>query len=180
MSRLWRWLRTLTSRPTSGAPTLRPVELASVDPYRAQAAARPIDRVVTPCTLAQLLASLTDAGLAIHPRRHGFDVLGPTPTRVLPVRVRDPARVTPQDLRCGTRAPELLLDLALALLPRFGPVLVELPFAGAMLVDGSRDRDALGEDAAQRIQRVGRRVATRAPVSSSILLDLARRMRQPR
>ena len=126
-----------------------------------------------------MFAALGDAGLAFHPYRRGFDITGRTRSRVMPVRVRDVLRVTPTDLACGNDAPELLLDLALAIVPLFGPVVADVRFAGPILVDGARDRVALGHEAADRIQRVVRRLATRVPVSVPILLDLAQRMRHP-
>ena len=177
---MWRWLRSLTFRAPSGPPALRPVEPRIVDPYRAEPPALPLERVVEPCTLGQVLTALGDAELAVHRCRRGFDVLDATGARMMPVRVPDPQRISPDRMACGTDAPELLLDLALAVVPLFGPMLAEIPFAGSLLVDGTRDRAALGEEAAQRIQQVGRRIATRAPISFPILIDLARRMRQPR
>jgi hypothetical protein len=95
------------------------------------------------------------------------------------VRVPDIDRILPGDLTCGSDAPELLLDLALAVVPLFGPLLADVRFAGTILVDGTRDRRALGEEAAQRIQGIFRRLARRAPISFPILVDLARRMREP-
>ena len=64
-------------------------------------------------------------------------------------------------------------------LPDDSPLLVEVRFAGTMFVDGARDRRSLGEEAAQRIQGIFRRLARRAPISFPILVDLARRMREP-
>lgn len=177
---MWRWFRSLTSPARPGPPSLRPVAPPLVDPYRDEPPSRPVERTVEPRTLVQVIAAVSDAGLAFRGRRRGFDVIGSTRSRRMPVRVHDPERISPRDLGCGNEAPELLLDLALALVPLFGPVLAEVPFAGSLLVDGTRDRGSLGEDAAQRIQRVGRRVAARAPISFPILVDLARRMRQQR
>lgn len=177
---MWRWLRSWTFRPAAGPPLLRTVELPAGDPYREEPRARPVERPVEPRTLTEVLVALADAHLEVHPCRRGFDVTGAARTRMMPVRVRDTTRVSPRDMACGTDAPELLLDLAIAMVPLFGPVLADLPFAGELLVDGTRDRAALGEDAAARIQRVGRRVAARAPISFPLLVDLARRMRQSR
>ncbi|MDQ3370113.1 MAG: hypothetical protein M3680_32245, partial [Myxococcota bacterium] len=129
--------------------------------------------------LGEVHAALDAAGLAVRRRRRGFDLLGPTRSRILRVRVPDPARIVPAELRCSTTAPELLIDLALALVPLFGPLLAEVRFAGTLFIDGSRDRAALGDEAAAHVQRMMRRLATRAPISFPILVDLARRMRRP-
>jgi hypothetical protein len=172
-----RWLRRLTMQVDPGPPAMRAVAVPTGDPYRETPSTPPADRMAVPCTLDQVLAALRDARLPSVPRRHGFDLLGKG-TRAMPVRVRDVRRIVPADMSCGTKAPELLIDLALALVPLFGPLLVDIPFAGPLLVDGSRDRVALGEHAAERVQRVGQRVATRAPLAFPLLLDLARRMRQ--
>lgn len=165
---------------TARSASLRPVELPRTDPYRMDPSARPIAREVEPRTLGDVIAAVRAAGLGCHARRRGFDLQGAPRSRVMPVRVHEITRIAPQDLACGGGAPELLLDLALAVLPLYGPLIVELPFAGELTVDGHQDRAALGEEAAERIQRVGRRVAARAPISFPILIDLARRMRQPR
>ncbi len=138
-----------------------------------------MERTAEPRTLAEVLAVLRAGGLELRPRRGGFDLMGSV-SRVMPVRVRQPARVLPEEMTCGTEAPELLLDLALALVPLFGPMVADVRYAGAILVDGTRDRVALGADAADRIQRMGRRVATRAPIVYPILVDLAHRMRHSR
>lgn len=159
---------------------LRPVDLASGDPYRAEPAALPVEHTVEPRSLASVLAALRDAGVPFRARRRGFDMFGSTRTRVMPVRVHDPAEVTPTTMTCGSEAPELLLALALVLVPLFGPVLAHIPFAGRILVDGTRDRRALGAEAAHRIEHVSRRAAVRAPVTVPILLELAERMRLQR
>jgi hypothetical protein len=179
-SSMWRWLRSLTLRGPVASPSLRPVVVPSGDPYREDPATRPMERTAEPRTLDEVLAALRDADLAFRPRRRGFDLEGAARERVMPVRVREIARIVPEDMSCGTEAPELLLDLALAMVPLFGPLVADVRFAGAIIVDGKRDRVALGEDAAERIQRMGRRVATRAPIVYPILIDLARRMRNPR
>lgn len=179
--RMWQWLRTLMSRANSGPPSLRTVVAPTGDPYREDPRLRLVEREVEPCDLDQLLAALDTASLAWRRRRCGFDVLGGARSRVMSVRVRDTDQIVPTGMTCASNdAPELLIDLALALVPLFGPMLVDVPFAGTMFVDGTRDRRALGEEAAQRIQQIGRRVAARAPISFPILVDLARRMRQPR
>jgi hypothetical protein len=161
-----------------GPPALRAIVAPMGDPYREDPAAAPMERTADPCTLPELLAALTHAQLAFRPRRRGFD-LGGSRTRVMTVRVPSVDRVVPDDLACGSDAPELLLDLALAVVPLFGPLLADVRFAGTILVDGTRDRRALGEEAAQRLQGIFRRLARRAPISFPILVDLARRMRQP-
>ncbi len=168
----------LTTRPEPGQPALRAVVAPLVDPYREDVEARPMERTTDPCALPELLAALGAARLAFRPRRRGFDLVA-SRTRVMTVRVPDTTRIQPTDLVCGPDAPELLLDLALALVPLYGPLLVEVRFAGTMFVDGARDRRSLGEEAAQRIQGIFRRLARRAPISFPILVDLARRMREP-
>ena len=95
----------------------------------------------------------------------------------MPVRVRDVDQITPGEMRCGTQAPELLLDLALALVPVFGPLLADVRYAGSILVDGRRDRRELGEDAARAIHQFGLRIAPHVPLVFPLLVDLARRMR---
>lgn len=174
---MWRWLRTLTARP-SGPPALRAVVAPSGDPYREDFATQLMERTAEPCTLSELLAALASAQLVVRTRRRGFDLVA-TRTRVMKVRVPDIDRIFPDDLVCGPDAPELLLDLALAVVPLFGPVLADVRFAGTIFVDGTRDRRSLGEEAAQRIQKIFRRLARRAPISFPILVDLARRMREP-
>jgi hypothetical protein len=176
---MWSWLRTLLFRAERGEPSLRAVVDSSGDPYREDPATRFGERTAEPVALAEILAALDGARVPYHPRRRGFDLIGPG-GRVMPVRVRDIEQVVPTELRCGTNAPELLIDLALALVPLFGPLVADVRFAGTIFVDGRRDRALLGEEAAQRIQRFGRRVAVRAPIAFPILLDLARRMRQTR
>jgi hypothetical protein len=176
---MWSWLRTLLFRAERGEPSLRAVVDSSGDPYREDPATRFGERTAEPVALAEILAALDGAGVPYHRRRRGFDLTGPG-HRVMPVRVRDIEQVVPTELRCGTNAPELLIDLALALVPLFGPLVADVRFAGTIFVDGRRDRALLGEEAAQRIQRFGRRVAVRAPIAFPILLDLARRMRQTR
>lgn len=174
---MWRWLRSVTSRQP-GPPVLRPVVTPTGDPYREDLGALPMEHTVEPCTLTELCAALSASGLAFRPRRRGFDLRGPGRSRVMPVRVPDPEHVVPTELSCGTEAPELLLDLALALVPLFGPLVADVRFAGAIVVDGKRDRRALGEEAARRLQDIGMRLARRAPISFPILVDLARRLRQ--
>jgi hypothetical protein len=167
-------------RAPAGPPVLRPVVTPTGDPYRENLGAAPMERSVEPCTLAQLYGALAGAKLTFRERWHGFDLLGRSRSRVMKVRVQDPERVIPSEMICGADAPELVLDLALAIVPLFGPVLADVRFAGTLFIDGRRDRGALGEEAAQRLQSIGRRVATRAPISFPILVDLARRMRQQR
>lgn len=176
---MWRWLWTLASG-TTGTPSLQAVATAAGEPYREDPHAPPMERTVDPCTLPEVLAALRDAGLSFRPHRRGFELCGSMRARVMAVRVRDPRRVTPEEMSCSGDAPELLLDLALALVPLFGPMLADVRFAGTILVDGTRDRGELGEEAAQRIQQMGRRVAMRAPATFSILLDLQLRLRQQR
>lgn len=173
---MWCWLRTLWFRGADGPPVLRAIVVPPRDPYRDHPAGAPGERVATPQPLERVQQLLREGGLDVRARRRGFDLAAGA--RVMPVRVRDPRAVTPEQLRCGTDAPELLLDLALALVPVFGPLLAEVRYAGAIVVDGQRDRAALGEDAAERVQRFGRRVALRSPISFPILLELAQRMRQ--
>jgi len=176
---MWRWIvRMLTARPEPGPPALRAVVAPLGDPYREVDGAPLMERTTEPCTLTELLAALGASQLTVRPRRRGFDLVA-TRTRVMTVRVPDVARIDPSDLVCGHDAPELLLDLALAVVPLYGPLLAEVRFAGTMFVDGTRDRRSLGEEAAQRIQGIFRRLARRAPISFPILVDLARRMREP-
>ncbi len=175
---MWRWMRTLFARPDRGPPALRAVVAPLGDPYREDLGAQLQERTAEPCTLSDLRAALEAARLAFRPRRRGFDLVA-SRTRVMTVRVVDPERIMPGDIECGSDAPELLLDLALAVVPLFGPLLADVRFAGTMFVDGTRDRRALGEEAAQRIQAIFRRLARRAPISFPILVDLARRMRHP-
>jgi len=175
---MWRWVRSLVARPDPGPPSLRAVVAPVGDPYREDVGAKPSERSVDPCTLPELLAALDAAQLVVRPRRRGFDLVS-SHKRVMTVRVPDPARIVPGEMICGSDAPELLLDLALAVVPLFGPLLADVRFAGTIFVDGTRDRRALGEEAALRIQGIFRRLARRAPISFPILVDLARRMRQP-
>ena len=175
---MWCWLRTLMFRGAAGPPALRSIVVPDGDPYRDHPAGPPRERTSDPHTLDEVLGGLRDAGLDARARRRGFDLTAGS--RVMPVRVRDTARVVPEHMACGTDAPELLLDLALALVPLFGPLLADVRYAGAIIVDGKRDRAVLGEDAADRVQQFGRRVARRSPISFPILLDLARRLRQHR
>jgi len=175
---MWRWLRSLMARHEPGPPSLRAVVVPAGDPYREDVGARPMERSVEPRTLPEVLAALAAARLVVRPRRHGFDVVA-SRSRVMTVRVPDIARIVPGDMTCGSEAPELLLDLALAVVPLFGPLIADVRFAGTIFVDGTRDRRALGEEAAVRIQGIFRRLARRAPISFPILVDLARRMRQP-
>ena len=174
---MWRWLRSLSSQRQVGSPSLRPVVVPSGDPYRADPLIGPQERSVEPRPLRDILAALTAAGLRFRPRRRGFDLADAEASRVMTVRVPVPDRIIPEQIVCGAEAPELLLDLSLALVPLFGPLLAEVRFAGAIIVDGKRDRLALGEDAAERIRRRLHRVATRAPIVYPVLVDLAQRMR---
>lgn len=175
---MWlRWLATLTG-PRGGSRSLRTVATANGEPYRSDPLAPPTERTAEPRPIDDVYGALRDAGLAVRALRRGFEVIDPAHERGMQVRVRDPRRVTPDGLGCGAEAPELLLDLALALVPLFGPVIADVRFAGPILVDGTRDRQALGEEAARRIQRVGERVAVRAPASFPLLHELALRMRQ--
>lgn len=175
---MWRWLRSLTSRPAPGPSALRAVVAPVGDPYREDVGARLMERTADPCTLDEVFAALSAAHLVYRPRRRGFDLVA-SRRRVMTVRVPDVRRIVPGDMTCGSDAPELLLDLALALVPLYGPLLADVRFAGTTFVDGTRDRRALGEEAAQRIQAIFWRLARRAPISFPILVDLARRMRQP-
>jgi hypothetical protein len=175
---MWSWLQTLRWHRVRGEQLLRAVVVPGGSPYRQQPAKLDLERERTadPASLAQLLAALDDAGVRYQRRRHGFDLLGRN-GRAMPVRVRDVEWITPGELRCGGQAPELVLDLALALVPLFGPLLAEVPFAGSILVDGHRDRGELREEAARVIQQFGRRIAPHAPMSYPLLLDLVHRMR---
>jgi hypothetical protein len=175
---MWRWLRSLTTRPFQGPPALRAVVAPVGDPYREDLGATLQERTADPCTLPEVLAALSAAQLVVRARRRGFDLVA-SRKRVMTVRVPDVTRIVPGDMTCGSDAPELLLDLALAVVPLFGPLLADVRFAGTILVDGTRDRRSLGEEAAQRIQAIFRRLARRAPISFPILVDLARRMREP-
>lgn len=174
---LLRWLATLTG-PRGGSRSLRTVATGDGEPYRSDPTATPTERTPEPRPLDDVYAALRAAGLGVRSLRRGFELIGPTRERVMQVRVRDPRRVTPEGLACGAEAPELLLDLALALVPVFGPVMADVRFAGPILVDGTRDRRVLGEEAARRIQQVGARVAVLAPASFPLLRELALRMRQ--
>ena len=175
---MWRWMRTLFARPDRGPPALRAIVAPLGDPYREDLGAQLQERTAEPCAMSEVLAALEQAHVVFRARRRGFDLVA-SRTRVMTVRVVDPARIMPGDLACGSEAPELLLDLALAVVPLFGPLLADVRFAGTIFVDGTRDRRALGEEAAQRIQAIFRRLARRAPISFPILVDLARRMRHP-
>jgi hypothetical protein len=177
---MWRWLRFLPFRVEPGTPPLRAVVAPLGDPYREDPSAPVMERSAEPSSIAKVFRALDEAGLAFRPRWRGFEIVGAARSRVMRVRLRDPARIVPSNMACSGQAPELLIDLALALVPLFGPLVADIRFAGTIFVDGSRDRAVLGEEAAQRIHRVGLRLATRAPISFPILLDLARRMRQPR
>lgn len=157
---------------------MRAVATSSGGPYRTGTTTLDEERTPDAAPLSKVRAAIDHAGLRWRPRWRGFDLLG-RDRRVMPVRVRDSARITPAEMRCGTEAPELLLDLALALLPVFGPVLVDVRCAGSLLVDGRRDRRELGEAAALAMQEFGRRIARHAPITLPILLDRARRMREP-
>lgn len=174
---MWRWLRRLFARGHVTSPMLRPIVVPNGDPYRELPITRPEERTAEPRTLVEVVAALRDAGLVVRTWRRGFELVGTDRSRVMTVSVRQPARIVPQDLAGSTEAPELLLDLGLAMVPLFGPLLAEVRFAGAIIIDGKRDREALGEDAAERVRRLGRRVATRAPIVYPILVDLADRMR---
>lgn len=176
---MWRWLRNLTFRGTAHPRPLRAVCTPAGDPYRDRPGMGVPERDAAPRTLDEVFVALRDAELAFRPRRRGFELLGTPAAREMPVRVADPTRVVPGAMACAQDAPELLIDLGLALVPLFGPLLVDIPFAGTLFVDGSRDRRSLGTEAAERIQSVSRRVATRAPISAPLLIDLARRMRHP-
>jgi len=158
---------------------LRPIVVPVGDPYRDDPSAPPRERTAEPRAFPDVLAALREADLGFRQRRRGFDLLGPAPRRMR-VRIAALDQIVPEEMSCSSEAPELVLDLALALVPVFGPMVAEVRFAGAIVVDGIRDRRTLGEEAAERIQRVSRRVARRAPISVPILLDLARRMRQQR
>lgn len=176
---MWSWLQALRcSVARADERSLRAVVTPGGPPYRQDAATTELEpeRTTEPATLAQVLAALEAAGLRYHRRRAGFDILGPG-RRAMPVRVRDADRITPADMRCGTQAPELLLDLALALVPVFGPLRADVRYAGSILVDGRRDRRELGEDAARAIQQFGLRLAPHVPMVFPLLVDLARRMR---
>lgn len=172
------WLQTLAFQVTGGDLALRAVTVSTGGPYRPDPSTQNADRTPDAVALSTLLAALEAAGLRCRRRWRGVDVLG-RDRRVMPVRVRDTARIIPAEMRCGTQAPELLLDLGLALVPVFGPLLVDVPFAGSLLVDGLRDRRELGQVAARTVQEFGRRIAKHAPIAVPLLLDRARRMREP-
>ena len=172
---MWAWLAAL-SRPR-GERCLRAVVPPGGDPYREPPIEDFAERSAEASTLSAVLAAMRADALNVRARRRGFDVIGPSRSRILAVRVDDPARVTPGTMSCDRDAPELRIDLALALVPVFGALLVDVPLVGEMFVDGARDRRTVGEDAAQRLQEIGRRVAKRAPFSFPLLVELAHRLR---
>ncbi len=172
---MWAWFRTRRLLRHGERP-LRAIGTPNGDPYREQTPRPDLERTSEPVSLPLVLSALERAGVRYRQVRRGFDLLGPR-GRMLPVRVPDPDHVVPAELRCGSDAPELVLDLALALVSLFGPLLADVKFAGSIVVDGRRDRRELGDQAAMEIQRVGQRLAMHAPIAVPILLELARRMR---
>jgi hypothetical protein len=155
---------------------LRTVAVPEGDPYRENALAPDAERTAEPRTLAEVLEALRAAGLTPVARRNGFVLAGATGT--LRVRVRDRQRVVPQHLRIDATEAELNLDLALALLPLFGPMSAEIGIAGWILVDGKRDRAQLGAEVSERLRQVAAQLLETLRATQPIMDELARRLGQ--
>lgn len=105
------------------------------------------------CTLEELRADLVAAGL---PAVLDGPVLSVARgTEQIRVEAHDPRRVTLATVDATqTGCETLYYELALALVPRFGPVRLTVAMFGAYLVDGTRDSAALVEERSARISAI--------------------------
>ena len=119
------------------------------------------------CTLADLTEAVRAAALRVEPRVDGFDIVDQLTNHVpferLTVRVTDPKAVAIAAIRCGdTSSLDLPFELALALVPLYGPLTLVLD-SGVYDVDGTKDRHALVRELSRRqTARMSEALARRA------------------
>ena len=123
-------------------------------PFRSNAEGvyeEPASRVAEPATLEAVQAALR--GLTLRPiqAKHaqpGFEIVGPK--GFLRITVADPARVEPSAMVIAYTEAELVVDAAVALVPLFGPIGIDMGDAAWLVVDGSRDVAAIRKELSDR------------------------------
>lgn len=138
-------------------------------PYRGDHAAAPEP------ALAELITAARAAGLAVHEVPGGFDVRADD--RAIRVRVRDRSRVALASIDLVDTGHEtLVFQLALALVPVYGPIAVTEALFGTFIVDGRADAEALRGQRGERIKALARRIQERIAASQPDWDELARRL----
>jgi hypothetical protein len=125
-------------------------------PFRSNAAGvyeEPASRAAEPATLEAVQAALRTAGLTLRPihakkPKPGFEIEGPK--GFLRITVADPARVEPSTMMIAYTEAELVVDGAVALVPLFGPIGIDMGDAAWLVVDGSRDVAAIRKELSDR------------------------------
>jgi hypothetical protein len=108
-------------------------------------------------TAEEVLAAVRAGGLRVREISSGFEVHGEG--RWLTVHMHDRSNVTLDSLEIIDRATEtLVFELALVLVPLYGPILVKEAKFGSAVVDGSLDVEALRAGRAERIRKIVRGV----------------------
>jgi len=163
------WCRRRTARRgsrTSFRPA--PDQRHQGDPYRGEVAAPPSH------TLATLTEAVRTPTCDVRSRADGFDLR--SGGHSLELRVDDPANVTLASIELVDHDNgSMIFELALALVPLYGPIVVTEALWGAFVVDGRRDATALREDRAGRIRELARSVAARIDSSRPLWDELAKR-----
>ncbi len=93
--------------------------------------------------------------------------------RTLRLRVADPAHVPLAAIEALDELHEtLVFEVALALVPLYGPLVATEALWGGYTVDGSRDAGALRDDRGERIKAMARRVQDGLRASQAVWQDL--------
>lgn len=141
---------------------------AATDPYRGNANSREAPH------LDEVVAAVRNAGLDAHLRAGGFDLR--RENHVLRLRVADPARVPlPSIDIVNTGHVTLIFELALALLPLYGPILVTEALWGTYIIDGACDPMALRGQRAERIKALARGIQAGLAASQPLWDKLVKR-----
>ncbi len=156
---------------------IRAIAVSEDTPYRAPPDSRLLpERTVEPRPLADVIAAVRAAGLAVKPRRKGFDVRQGGST--LQARVKDPARVSPAGLAVRSTDIELHLDLAFALVPLFGAVAAETGSFGELVIDGRRTREEIGAELHARVRGAAQHILDRLKATQPLLDQISKQLRR--
>ena len=140
-------------RPRVTRAALRPMRAPETG-YRDSAVTEPVH------SCGDLLQTLRVAGLAVHEKPHGIEVTDPVSSARVELHIPDRARVTLASLDVLVQANDtLVFEVALALVPLFGPITVTETAWGTFVVDGTRTAQALADERSDRIRAIGAAIA---------------------
>lgn len=143
-------------RETVASLRSAPSQASTTDPYRGHATAPP-----TPA-----LATVLEAASKLEPRvtPKGFSLA--RGEHVVTVRIADPDRVPIEAIELADSGHDtLVFELALALVPLYGPLIVTEAMWGAFLVDGKKPAPALQDERGERIRAMARGIQERLAAS---------------